>query len=298
MILHVIYRHPAEALTIDQIMKFPGIASRQPKRKSVAKLVDRHLSLGFIERVRTKSNIWGYRLLNPSWADAFIRGDANKPWLKVPPNPPEIAFRVQDRHRLTYDVRLSKPDLETVKGIGVFAENGRTGGQFTLKRKEFTLSVNARTGNGQAWLFQGWDAGLLKLFSPELHQSLAQQVSEREGHEHISVPVEFLNHRIKVGGSDVVIAGSHYPLELDIQGPEKDMKKTQAVQLLTDQIRFNRMMLGIEESLNLLQTGQQQVSVNLLRVAEALDKIVNGKPKPEENPYQPPPNDKWDDFYR
>jgi hypothetical protein len=236
-------------------------------------------------------------MLEPTWADAYIRGDSQKPWLRVPPSPQTTSFKIQDRHRLTYDLHLSKADLDRAKDMGELRPHPRNGGVVLVKRKEFVISANARTGNGQIWLFQGWDSALLRLFSPELHQALAQQVSEREGHEHISVPVEFLNRRIKVGGSDVVIAGSHYPLELDIQGPEKDMAKTRAVQLLTDQIGFNRLMLGIEESLNRLETGQQQVSANLLRVAEALDKLVNGR-KPEEQPYKAPSEDKRDYSYR
>ena len=316
MLLSVIYHRPADALDADHLMKSPGVARFDPKRKTVLKFMDRHVAMGFVEYVRSDNGKKGWRLLNPTWADAFIRGDASKPWLKVPPNPAMPSFKVQDRHRVTYDVHLSDSDLGILERLGQFADNARTGGQYTLKTKQFSISVNARTGNGQAWLFQGWDAGVLKTFSPELHQDLAAQVSAKEGHEHISVPVEFLNHRIKVGGSDVVIAGSHYPLELDIQGPEKDMAKTRAVQLLTDQIGFNRMMLGIEESLDHLQTGQQFTSQSLLKLGELMGKLVEGqtqantllkslvdnlngnlKPKEPEPPYQPKQPDKQDYIY-
>ena len=303
--LQVIYSRSGEVLTLDQILKSSGIAKRNPKRKSIAKELDRHLASGFIERTRMDDGkTWGYRLLNPSWAIAFIQGDKTKPWLSLPPKPPEVAWQIQDKHRLTYDVQLTQADFEKARQIGEFTPNPRNGGQVVVKRKEFTLSVNVRTGRGEAWLFQGWDAGILRYFSPELHQFLADQVSKKSGREHISLPVEYVNNRIKVGGMDVVLAGSHYPIELDLQGLQSDMKGKKIVQLLTDQMLFNRTIIGMEGSLGRIESGLVLLSGNLLKLAETqaktnelLDRLINGKPKPDEQPYQPPAQDKYSNFY-
>ena len=292
-------------LTLDQIMKTSGIAKRQAKRKSVAKELDRHIASGFIERTRMDDGkTWGYRLLNPSWAIAFIQGGKTKPWLSLPPKPPETSWQVQNRHRVTYDIQLSSSDLEKARLIGELTANPRNGGQVVVKRKEFTLSINVRTGRGEAWLFQGWDAGILRYFSQELHQSLANQVSSKTGRDHISLPVEYVNNRIKVGGMDVVLAGSHYPIELDLQGLESDMKGKKIVQLLTDQMLFNRTIIGMEGSLDRMESGLVQLSGNLLKLAETqaktnelLDKLINGRPKPEEQPYERTNVDPWDSFY-
>ncbi len=287
-------------------MKASGIAKRKAKRKSVAKELDRHIASGFIEPVkmddgRTK----GFRLLNPTWAIAFIQGDKNKPWLSLPPKPPEVAWQVQNKHRLAYDFQLTQTDFEKAKLIGMFKPNERNGGQIVVKRKEFTLSVNARTGRGEAYLFQGWDAGVLRYFSPELHQFLANEVSNKTGREHISLPVEYVNNRIKVGGSDAVFAGSHYPIEIDLQGLQSDMKGKKIVQLLTDQMLFNRTIIGMEESLGRIESGLVLLSGNLLKLAEAnsktnelLDKLINGK-KPEQQPEakKSSPPDKWTSLY-
>lgn len=247
---------------------------------------------------------WGFRLKNPTWAIAYIQSDKNKPWLSLPPKPPETAWQVQDIHRKAYDVRLTRWDLDKAKEIGESTPNPRNGGQVVVKRKEFTLSVNSRTGRGEVYLFQGWDAGILRYFSQELHQSLADQVSKKTGREHISLPIEVANQRIKVGGSDVVIAGSHYPLELDLQGLESDVKGKKVVQLLTDQMLFNRTIIGIEGSLDRMESGLVQLSGNLLKLAETqaktnelLDRLINGKPKPDDTPYKPTKEDSHDHFY-
>jgi len=304
-VLHVIYSRSGEVLTLDDILKASGIARRHPKRKSVAKELDRHIASGFVERVRMDDGkTWGFRLKNPSWAIAYIQGDKNKPWLSLPPKPPEVSWQLQNRHRPAYDLQLTQADFEKARQMGEFTPNARNGGQVVVKRKEFTLSVNARTGRGEIYLFQGWDAGILRYFSAELHQFLANQVSKKSGREHISLPVEYVNNRIKVGGSDVVLAGSHYPIELDLQGLESDMKGKKIVQLLTDQMLFNRTIIGMEGSLDRMESGLVQLSGNLLKLAETqaktnelLDKLVNGR-KPEEPPYQPPSEDKRDYSYR
>ncbi len=248
---------------------------------------------------------WGYRLLNPTWAIAFIQSDKSKPWLSLPPKPPEVSWQIQNKHRPVYDVQLTQGDFEKARQIGEFTPNPRNGGQVVVKRKEFTLSVNSRTGRGEVYLFQGWDAGILRYFSPEFHQFLANQVSQKSGREHISLPVEYVNNRIKVGGSDVVLAGSHYPIELDLQGLESDMKGKKIVQLLTDQMLFNRTIIGMEGSLDRMESGLVQLSGNLLKLAETqaktnelLDRLINGKPKPpEEQSYQSPSEDRYSNFY-
>ncbi len=248
---------------------------------------------------------WGYRLKNPSWAIAYIQGDRTKPWLSLPPHPPEVSWQVQNKHRLAYDVQLTQGDFEKARQIGEFSPNPRNGGQVVVKRKEFSLSVNARTGRGEVYLFQGWDAGILRYFSQEFHQFLANQVSQKSGREHISLPVEYVNNRIKVGGSDVVLAGSHYPIELDLQGLESDMKGKKIVQLLTDQMLFNRTIIGMEGSLDRMESGLVQLSGNLLKLAETqaktnelLDKLINGKKPEPEPPYTPPSEDDDSNFYR
>jgi hypothetical protein len=243
---------------------------------------------GIIEKLRlADGKTWAYRLLKPTEAIAFIRSDKNKPWLKVPPYPPEVTFSIQNRHRVTYLIHLSKDDLETAKRIGDFKANKRNGGAYLLKRKEFTLAVSAVTGKGQIWLFNGWDAGVRRAFSAELHQTLVQLVGDREGQEHYSVPVEFMGRKIRVGGSYLHYCGSHYPFEIDICGPEKDQNKTKAVQMMTDQLEFNAVLLQIRDDLNALLSKNGMIEKDLMQLAKNQADIVqvlnhnNGTKEPE-----------------
>jgi hypothetical protein len=239
---------------------------------------------------------------------AFINDDPNKPWLKVPPNPPELTFQIQNRHRVTYLVQLSKSDLGVAQSVGEMRPNKRTGGTLLLRRKAFTLSVSAVSGRGQIWLFNGWEAEVRALLSQEFFQQLSTMVGNREGQEHISVPVEFMGRKIRLGGGYALWAGSHYPIELDIVGKENDRRKTEALEMLTDQTKFNDTLLQIRDDLDrLIDANKKQVDHNrfvtdgLSKLAENESKIVeilNTKPKPEEQPYQAPSEVKEDYSYR
>jgi len=308
-LLVILYNNPAEAYSVDQLIKFPTIRAFKPKRNTILICLKRHLRDGRIERLRLEDGrTWAYRLLRMNEALAFLNDDPNKPWLKVPPNPPELTFQIQNRHRVTYLVQLSKSDLEIAQTIGEMRVNKRTGGTLLLRHKAFTLSVSAVSGRGQIWLFNGWDAEIRRTFSSEFYQQLCAMVGNREGQEHISVPVEFMGRKIRLGGGYALWAGSHYPIELDIVGKENDKRKTEALELLTDQAKFNDTLLQIRDDLDrLIEINRKQMDHNhfvadgLTKLAENEAKIVeilNSKPKPEEPPYQAPSEDKGDYSYR
>lgn len=280
------YNNPADAFTVDELIKFPVIRRRDPKRNTVRIYLKRHLTNGIIEKVRlADGKTWAYRVLKPVEAVAFIRGDKKKPWLKVPPNP-DVTFSIQNRHRVTYLVQLRKDDLEAMQRTAEYRPNRRNGGAYLLKRKEFTLSVNARTGKGQIWLFNGWDAAVRRIFSAEFHQTLAQLVGNREGQEHFSVPVEFMGKKVRIGGSYLQYCGSHYPFEIDICGPEKDKNKVQAVQMMTDFLEFNKVLLQIRDDLNALLARNSMIEKGMLELAKNQAGIVQvlhrtGQKEPE-----------------
>jgi len=274
-LLNILYNNPADAFTVDELLKFKVVRTFKPKRNTVLINLKRHLGNGFIEKMHLADGAtWAYRVLKPAEAIAFIRGDDSKPWLKVPPNPPRVTFEIQNRHRVTYLVHLSKDDLEATKRTSEYRPNRRNGGAYLLKRKEFTLAVNAISGKGQIWLFNGWDAAVRRAFSAEFHQTLAKLVEGREGQEHFSVPVEYMNHKIRVGGSYLHLCGSHYPFEIDICGPEKDENKVKAVRMMVDQLEFNKVLLQIRDDLNALLAKNGAVEENLMQLAKNQADIV------------------------
>ena len=271
----IIYNHPAESFSVNQLLKFPTIRAFKPKRNSVIICLKRHVNDGRVERVRLADGVtWSYRLLRANESMAFIENSPDKPWLKVPPNPPNVTFQIQNRHRVTYLVHLSKDDLSMARSTGELRANKRTGGIILMRRKAFTLSVSAITGKGQIWLFNGWDAEIRRSFSADFYAQLSLMVGNREGHEHISVPVEFMGRKIRVGGGYALWAGSHYAIELDVVGKEKDARKTEALELLTDQIKFNDTLLQIREDLDRLISHNRMVTDGLSKLAENESKII------------------------
>jgi len=274
-LLVIIYNHPAESFSVNQLLKFPTIRAFKPKRNSVIICLKRHWRDGRVERVRLADGVtWAYRLLRANESMAFIENSPDKPWLKVPPNPPNVTFQIQNRHRVTYLVHLSKDDLSMARSTGELRANKRTGGILLMRRKAFTLSVSAITGKGQIWLFNGWDAEIRRSFSPDFYAQLSLMVGNREGHEHISVPVEFMGRKIRVGGGYALWAGSHYAIELDVVGKEKDARKTEALELLTDQIKFNDTLLQIREDLDRLISHNRMVTDGLSKLADNESKII------------------------
>ena len=73
-ILQVMYNSSGEPLSLDDIVKLCGQAKQKPKRNSVAKILNRHLARGFIERVQMDGRASGYRLRSSSRASASIQG--------------------------------------------------------------------------------------------------------------------------------------------------------------------------------------------------------------------------------
>jgi hypothetical protein len=293
---------------VSQLVKFPTIRALKPKRNTILISLRRHLKDGRIERVRLEGGKnWAYRLLRSNEALAFLNDDPNKSWLKVPPIPPEMSFQIQNRHRVTYLVQLSKSDLEVARSKSEMRANKRTGGTLLLRHKAFTLSVSAISGRGQIWLFSGWDAEVRRTFSAEFYQQLSTMVGNREGQEHISVPIEFMGRKIRLGGGYALWAGSHYPIELDIVGKENDKRKTEALAMLTDQAKFNDTLLQIRDDLDrLIDFSQKQTELNRKQMDQLVQneaKIVtilnnNTQPKPTPEPeYKPETVDERDISY-
>ena len=73
-ILQVMYNSSGEPLSLDDIVKLCGQAKQKPKRNSVAKILNRHLARGFIDRVQMDGRASGYRLRSSSRASASIQG--------------------------------------------------------------------------------------------------------------------------------------------------------------------------------------------------------------------------------
>jgi len=290
-ILLIFYSNPAKTFTISDLMRNSGLERRSIKRKTLGISLKRLSQLGMIERIRLADNkSYAYRLMNPYLANAFIHGDKNKPWLKLPVKPISPGFAVENRHRVKYRIHLTKDELQTVSRIGEFRPNPRTGGIYLLKRKSYTLNVNAKTGKGEIFLFGGWEKELLLDLGNRAYSFVQEERTAGNGLRHISLPVELLNKRIRVGGSDVLLAGSHYPIEFDIQGKENDESAIEIMNMLTDQMKFNETILTIKNSIQHMGKAISDLANNQVAIADGISKIANvltGNISNENKDYKP-----------
>ena len=234
-----------------------------------------------IERITLADNrSHGYRLLNPYLANAFITNDKNKPWLNLPLKPTSLGFATENRHRIRYAIQLTKDELDKAKKIGEFRQNLRTGGIILLKRKSYTLSINAKTGKGEIYLFNGWEKDMLQDLGNRAYSFVQEQKTAKNGDRHISLPVELLNKRIRVGGSDVLIASSHYPWEFDIQGKENDESAIEIMNMLTDQMKFNESIIEMRNGIRNFNKGINDMAGNEQLIIQGLNKVIELLTKP------------------
>lgn len=290
-ILLVFYSNPAKTFTINDLMKISGLVRRNLKRKTLGISLKRLSQLGMIERIRLADNrSYAYRLLNPYLANAYIHNDKNKPWLNLPLKPTSLGFATENRHRIKYRIQLTKDELQTVSKIAEFRKNPRTGGIYLLKQKSYTLNVNAKSGKGEIFLFAGWEKETLSDLGNRAYSFVQGERTARNGLRHISLPVELLNKRIRVGGSDVLIAGSHYPIEFDIQGKENDESAIEIMNMLTDQMKFNETILAIKNGIQHMDKAISDLANNQIAIADGISKIASvltGNQPNENKGYKP-----------
>jgi len=273
-LLVVFYARPADILTVDNLLRFPNLKSA--RRETINRYLLKAVKASFIERVHLSEGQSGYRAKDPERLIAYINGQTMTDWTKLPLKPTQ-PFIVADYHRIEYDVSLIESELLIARQNGTFKPNERTGGSLVLTQQTFSMVVNARSGKGQAWLRLGWDIVIARLFGQRLRADLAKQVELRTGRRHISLPLEVSGRNILIGGSKILVAGSHYAVELDVQGQENDDLVVKAVEMTTDYIKFNRVLLGIEESLVSYRYSHKSLETAVVRLSEGFQELARSQ---------------------
>lgn len=274
-LLLVIYNNPARVFSVEDLLRTLKPQRRNLKRKTVTTYLRRFLRWKLIEKVSLADHIhYGYRLYDAQLSNAYILGDDTKPWLKVTLNPPPPAFEVEYLHRIRYLLQLQPFELEIAKRYGQFKPNLRTGGSYVLTAREFILVANTRSGKGEIFLLNGWERAIYSMFGNRLASFLKNEVEEGHGRREISLPVEFVNKRIRVGGSDMVWGASHSPIEIDVQGPESDTKLVKALQMTTDATKFNAVILDIQETLSMIAKGMKALADNQSELSKKQDSAL------------------------
>ncbi|MBU1158838.1 MAG: hypothetical protein KKE24_05830 [Candidatus Thermoplasmatota archaeon] len=273
-VLIILNNSPDKWFTIDHLIRNLSLESKKPRRNTVYKALARFETKGLIQRSGDARDELTFRVKDSGSALSIIQNQSSRHWQKVPPTLGRAPFLTQNRHRVTYKVALSETDLEIAREVGEFRNGKQNRAMIVIKVPSMSLSISAASGKGQIWLRNGWEEAIRSFFSKELLDDLKNMVANREGHEHLSLPVELVNRRIRVGGSDVVLAGSHYPVEIDIQGPENDDDKTRVIKMLVDSTEFNKTLIETRNAQVKLSKSMKVIESELGALTKAMIQAV------------------------
>jgi hypothetical protein len=277
------------------IMKWPVFKERNVPRGSVRKAYERFIKLEIVSSPGTDADKQRlYRVKNTQLANAYIEHDPKRPWIPLTPTPPNDDFLDYDEHRDHFDVELTRECFDRL-GMHFKANNG----QHTFRTKAFTLSVNGKSLLGQLFIRPYWRTEVKRLIGEDFYNYLVEMELRGGMRGDFTLPIDVKNERIYLGGRPTQFSASHYPAQLDVRRSRNDTHVKDGLLALTNQADFNIKTLDFEDAI--LETLQKQGEVQT-RQTELLKKIMqeiqmtNGK-KPEEQPYQPPPEEKHDNFY-
>lgn len=270
----------ASGFTLDQIARWPPIASRKPKRDSISKALRRFVFIGiaFSPGVNQKGEPL-FRIKNSEWAMAYIEGDKDKPWLPLTPTPPSDGFTEFDEHRDHYDVEL-RPEW-----FNVLQKHGREkNNQWTWNTDSFTLSVNGKSLRGQLFFGPYWRTDIKKYFG----QGFLDYLLQSEPRGDFCLPLDLRGERINLGGRPTQFSASHYQAQLDIRAKKGDSNLRDGLLALTNQADFNVRVLDSLDAIHDVLKTQGDVQTKTAEALQNLVKLLSPKVEPE---YEAPKKD-------
>jgi len=286
----------ALGFTLDDLVKWPVFQERHVPRGSVRKALERFIKLEIVSSPGTNSDGQRlYRIKNSLWANDYIEGNPDKPWIPLTPTPPKDDFLDYDEHRDHFDIELTRECFERLRGH-FEASNG----QHTWRTKAFTLSVNGKSLLGQLFVRPYWRTEVRKLIGDDFYNYLVEMEVRGGMRGDFTLPLDVKNQRFFLGGRPTQFSASHYPAQLDVRRSRDDSHVRDGLLALTNQADFNIKTLDFEDAVletlkkqGEVQTRQTELLKNIMQQLQ----ITNGK-KPDEPPYQPPSEDKRDYSYR
>jgi hypothetical protein len=274
----------SKGFTLDQIASWPPIRARNVKRDSINKALRRFVALGIVLSGRASfKNKPLFRIKNPEWAIAYIEGDKDKPWLPLTPPVPTDEFPDVDKHRPHYPIKLTNEWFDKVKRHGQEKAN-----EFTLRAKEFTISVNGKSLKGTLYIKPYWRTGVQKFFGQEFLDYILSMDSKGMKRGDFCLPLDVKGERFTIGGRPTQFSASHYPAQLDIRASDKDSHIKDGLYALTNQADFNVRVLDMFDALLETLNKQGEVQTRNTEALEKLVKLLSPKPEPE---YQAPKDD-------
>jgi hypothetical protein len=274
---------------LDTVASQPVLRSRNIPKNSISHALKRFLDLHILSSPGTDTDGKKlYRVKNLEWAIAYIAGDPDKPWTPLTPTPPSTGFTDYDKHRPHFDIQMTQEWFSRVEGQAT-ANNG----QYTLKTKAFTLSVNGKSLLGQFFIRPYWREESKRMIGVDFYDYLHTQESNGALRGDFTLPVELRGKRLFLGGRPAQWSGSHYMNQLDIRTAEGDQNLKKGLEGLIDQADFNVRILDNQDAI--LDALQKQGEVQS-KIAETLQKVIR-QLSPEQS-YQAPPEEKGGFEYR
>lgn len=266
--------HPmAIGFTLDQIASWPPLKAKGVERDSVNKALHRFSTLGISFSPGVNFNRQKlFRIKNNEWANAYIEGDPDKPWLPLTPTPPGNAFPVVDEHKDHFDVELTQEWFAIVKRYASVSNN-----QYTWHHKSFTISVNGSSLKGQVYIRPFWRTDIEKVFGKGFLDYLMKQDLSGD----FCLPLGVKGERISLGGRPTQFSSSHFPAQLDVQCKKSDKNVREGLYAVTDQAAFNIKVLDTFDALLETLTKQGEVQTRNTEALEKLVKLLSPVPEPE-----------------
>lgn len=312
-LLDLCNQHPDKpGFTLAYILKWPIFKKRKTPTDSAAIALTRFDKLGITASfIDGASGVRHYKIKDASLARAYIENDPKKPWIPLTPTPPTEVFPESDDHRDHFDVKLSMSQFEGIRDRMTVDNN-----QYTLKVKEFTLSVNGKSLYGQIFVRPYWRTKVKTVLGEEFYAYLVDQEVRGGMKGDFALPIDVVGDRFTIGGRPTQFSASHYTAQLDIRRSKNDKNIVDGLYALTNQADFNvktldhqDMMLEVLTRQGEVQTkmsgilkAQEEVQTRIAEILGRLEKRLGAGPESKgEEPYAPPvvvPNEsKWDRMY-
>ncbi len=278
----------SRGFTVDDIAKWPVLRQRNAPRKSIVTALNRFVALQIAESPGVDSRGRRlYRVKNTTWANAYIEGDKEKPWITPNPHPQGATFLDHDDHRDHFDIIAPSEVIERVKR---YCE--KKNGQLTLRNKAFTLSINEQSGRGQLFVRAYWRSEVKKWLGDDFYASLILKEAQGQMRGDFCLPIDVKGQRFTIGGRPTQFSASHYPAQLDIRAAKGDDHIRDGLLALTNQADFNTRMLDYMDGV--LEVLKAQGNA-ITRIAEQFEQLLKAagvaKGEGEYRPGVQEPND-------
>lgn len=292
-LLDLCNQHPdTPGFTLAHILKWPIFKKRKTPLDSAGIALARFDKLGitasFVDGV---SGVRHYKIKDASLARAYIENDPKKPWRPLTPTPPTEVFPEFDEHRDHFDVQLSMSQFEAIRDRATVDNN-----QYTLRVKEFTLSVNGKSLSGQLFVRPYWRTKVKAVLGEEFYAYIVEQEVRGGMRGDFALPLDVVGGRFTIGGRPTQFSASHYPAQLDVRRSRDDKNIVDGLYALTNQADFNTKTLDFQDKVLDVLTRQGDVQTKMTEVLVRMEKKLDVALEPKgEQPYAPPEKpDKWD----